>query len=121
MALNGIGGGDAGSALERFQRIRDSAKKKLEGEDRQADIAGLVKRKQAELGVGSGAAAAGNGASARPAAERPATGQVAGNAVNQAPAAGAAGAVSASAYGRAGGLEKPDPKPRLGRFVDFMA
>lgn len=122
MALNGIGGGDAGSALERFQRIRDSAKKKLEVEDRQSDLAGLVKRKQAELGVGNGASGLGNGTSVRPAAERSTPAAVSASA-NMAPAAGAgaAGAASASAYGRAGGLEKPDPKPRLGRFVDFMA
>lgn len=119
MALNGIGGGDAGSALERFQRIRDSAKKKLEVEDRQSDLAGLVKRKQAELGIG-------NGAAARPSAERippggPAAAPASGKMAPGAGAGTASTSASTSAYGRAGGLDRPDPKPSLGRFVDFMA
>jgi hypothetical protein len=108
MPLDGIGGGDAGSALERFQRIRDSARKKLEGADRQANLADLVRRKQSELGAGSGVAS-------RSPADRVAPGP----ALTQGAQAG--GAQPAAAYGRAGGLEKPDPKPRLGRFVDFMA
>lgn len=108
MALEGVGRGDAGSALERFQRIRDSARKKLEGADRQADLADLVRRKQAEIGAGSGIA------SGSP-AERIQSGPEA------KPAAQPGVVRSSSAYGRAGGVDNPDPKPRLGRFVDFMA
>lgn len=111
MALNGIGGGDAGSALERFQALRDSAKKKLAGEDGQAGLAELIKRKQAELGAGI---------ASRPSAERippkpdalPASG-----ASGQA----ARGAAISGAYGRGGAAAKQDPKPTLGRHVDFMA
>jgi hypothetical protein len=103
MALNGIGGGDAGSALERFQALRDSAKKKLAGEDSQAGLAELIKRKQSELGAGG--ATAGN--AARTSAER-------------IPSKPAAPPVS-GAYGRSGIPQKQDPKPTLGRHVDFMA
>jgi hypothetical protein len=121
MALNGVGGGDAGSALERFQAIRDSAKKKLAGADGQASLADLIKRKQSELGTGSGAAASAAGLAARTSAERipskPAAPPIPGNAAP----AGAQGATGSSAYGRSGGLQKQDPKPTLGRHVDFMA
>ncbi|MEO7427502.1 MAG: hypothetical protein ABI036_20115 [Fibrobacteria bacterium] len=105
MALNGIGGGDAGSALERFQAIRDSAKKKLEGGDGASGLAELIKRKQLELGDG--------GINNRSAAER----------IPPRPAAIASAASGATGpgYGRAGGAQKQDSKPTLGRHVDFMA
>jgi hypothetical protein len=123
MALNGIGGGDAGSALDRFQALRDSAKKKLAGADGQTSLADLIKRKQAELGTAATGASATTGASpagfaARTSAERipskPDAVPFPGN-----PAS--AGTTGSVAYGRSGGLQKQDPKPTLGRHVDFMA
>lgn len=108
MALDGIGSGDAGSALERFQRIRDSARKKLEGEERQAGLTELVRRKQSEIGAGGGIAPRSPAERVQPAPEAK-------------PAVRAAMGQSVSAYGRAGGADNPDPKPKLGRFVDFMA
>ncbi|MDB5050685.1 MAG: hypothetical protein JWO30_3756 [Fibrobacteres bacterium] len=117
MALNGIGGGDAGSALDRFQALRDSAKKKLAGADGQTSLADLIKRKQAELGTAATGASA-TGFAARTSAERipskPAAAPFPGN-----PAS--AGTTGSAAYGRSGGIQKQDPKPTLGRHVDFMA
>lgn len=96
MAVGGIGGEGAAS-LDRFQQIRDLARKRMEdppatrGDDSRARAADLLKRKQAELGQGI--------------ADRPRQALVAGTA----------------AYGRAGGTEKADPKPRLGRYIDLTA
>lgn len=97
MAVGGIGG-EGASPLDRFQQIRDLARKRMDeppatgGGDSRARAADLLKRKQAELGQGI--------------ADRPR------------PAAGTTGV---SAYGRAGGTEKADPKPRLGRYIDLTA
>ena len=113
MALNGIGGGDAGSALERFQALRDSAKKKLDGAESQTSLADLIKRKQAELNNG-GASAARTSAERIP--PKPAAPAASGN-----PFSAGAGLLGSSAYGRTGGIQKQDPKPTLGRHVDFMA
>jgi hypothetical protein len=118
MALKGVGG-DAGSALERFQALRDSAKKKLEVSDEKTNLADLIKRKQAELGTASVTPA-------RTSAERippqpaaaPASPAFQGGA---SPAGGARGAPIPGAYGRAGAPEKQDTRPILGRHVDFMA
>ncbi len=107
MALNGIGGG--AGALERFQAIRDLAKKKLEGADSQTNLADLIKRKQLELGTGI---------AARPTAERIPPGQAASAAPGNAASAALLGPAG---YGRSGSLQKQDPKPTLGRHVDFMA
>ena len=121
MALSGIGGGDAGSALERFQAIRDSAKKKLEGGDAASGLAELIKRKQLELGDG--------GIKNRSAAERipPRPAAIASAARNASAASASAASPAAfgptgpAGYGRAGGAQKQDSKPTLGRHVDFMA
>jgi hypothetical protein len=112
MALNGVGGGDAGSALERFQALRDSAKKKLEVSDDKTNLADLIKRKQAELGTGALAA--------RTSAERIPSKPAAAPA-SSAFGGGAPGATISGAYGRAGAPEKQDARPILGRHVDFMA
>ncbi|HKP96601.1 MAG TPA: hypothetical protein VJ385_12655 [Fibrobacteria bacterium] len=117
MALNGIGGGDVGSALERFQALRDSAKKKLAGEDGQAGLAELIRRKQSELGAGSGIAAR---ASAERIPPKPAAAPVPGFPAPSG-ARGAGGAPVSGAYGRSGIPRQQDPKPTLGRHVDFMA
>lgn len=111
MALNGIGGGNAG-ALERFQAIRDLAKKKLEGADGQTNLAELIKRKQMELGTGGGAAA-------RIPAERILPGPAAPPAVPG--NAASAALLGPSGYGRSGGMQKQTPKPTLGQNIDFMA
>jgi hypothetical protein len=121
MALNGVGGSDAGSALERFQAIRDSAKKKIEGADGQSSLAELIKRKQLQLGTVPGAAAR------NPAERIPSGSASAAPAPNKAAAAlfGAGspgqGPGGVTGYGRSGGSQKQDTKPTLGRHVDFMA
>jgi hypothetical protein len=110
MAVNGIGGGDAGSALERFQAIRDSARKKIEGGDGQANLAELIRRKQAELGASGVAAQKGTERiPAQPAA------------IASGSAAEALLGLTGPGYGRSGSAQKQDPKPTLGRHVDFMA
>jgi hypothetical protein len=131
MALDGIGGG---SPLERFQAIRDSAKKKIETTDGQANLADLIKRKQAQLSgkmeVGGGASSPASGNAAKASAERIRPGLGAANgafgaAVNNNPgnavSAGAQGIPGPSGYGRAGALQKQESRPTLGRHVDFMA
>lgn len=116
MALSGIGNGSAGDgkALDRFQQIRGAAQKKLEGADKQTDLAELIQRKQRQLGAGALPATA-----ARTSAERilpePSAGPV-----NHRAAAQAAPAPS-SAYGRSGTVNKQDAAPRLGQYVDFRA
>jgi hypothetical protein len=130
MALEGIGNG-GGSALERFQALRDSAKKKIDVGEGRADLAELIKRKQAQMGAGGSASAPVPGNAAKTLAGRILSGL---GAANQAPTTGAAlGALAAngnaaaaapsgpSAYGRSGGLQKQDSRPTLGRHVDFMA
>lgn len=106
MALQGIGNG--ASPLDRFQQVRDLAKKKLDADENRTRLADLLKRKQAELGHGL--------APDRPQAaarrfETPAAGALPGGA--------AAGGLAA--YGRAGAMEKPDPRPGLGRRIDLTA
>lgn len=110
MALSGIGsGGD--SALDRFQQLRGAAQKKLEGAEKQVDLAELIRRKQEQLGAGKAPATA-----ARTSAERILPGPSAGPA-NNAEAAQAPSAV----YGRQGVARKQDAAPRLGQYVDFRA
>ncbi len=108
MALNGIGGNGAGSALDRFQALRDAAKQKIEGADNRTRLAEMLKQKQSELGVGKGLAA-------KPQTER--IPSAASAAVFSAPQA----INGSSSYGRAGAMEKPDPQPKLGRYIDFRA
>jgi len=114
MALTGIGGNGSGngSPLDRFQKLRDSAQKKLESADRQSGLADLIQRKQKQLGAG---AAAPN--EARSPAERipPVPGLLAG------PSGPAAPASPSAVYGRSGAAQRQDAAPRLGRYVDFTA
>ena len=130
MALDGIGGG---SPLERFQAIRDSAKKKIEGTDGQANLADLIKRKQAQMNgangaggkmeVGGGASSPASGNAAKASAERirPGLGAAVQNVSGNAAPAGAQGVTGPTGYGRAGALQKQESRPTLGRHVDFMA
>jgi hypothetical protein len=133
MALEGIGNG-AGSALERFQALRDSAKKKIDVGEGRADLAELIKRKQAQMGAGGSASAPVPANAAKALAGRILSGLAPLGAAANAPASAAAfGAQAAggnaasaapsapSAYGRSGGLQKQDSRPTLGRHVDFMA
>lgn len=140
MALDGIGNG-AGSALERFQALRDSAKKKIDIGEGQTNLAELIKRKQAQMGAGGSASAPVPGNAAKALAGRilsglaplsggAANGKVAANAMSSLAALGAqaaggnaatAGTSGPSAYGRSGGLQKQETRPTLGRHVDFMA
>jgi len=120
MDLSGIGGNGAGagSALDKFQKLRDAAQKKLDGADRQAGLAELIQRKQKQLGTG-GASPASTGSQA----ERIPPGPVAPGKAGDAGAgrnAGPAAPISA-AYGRSGAPRKQDAAPRLGRYVDFLA
>jgi hypothetical protein len=129
MALDGIGGG---SPLERFQAIRDSAKKKIEGADGQANLADLIKRKQAQLAgaqgaggkmeVGGGASSPASGNAAKASAERirPGLGAAVQDFGSSA-SAGSRGIPGPTGYGRAGALQKQESRPTLGRHVDFMA
>lgn len=110
MALNGIGAG--AGALERFQAIRDLAKKKLEEADGQTNLADLIKRKQLEFGTGI---------AARPTAERIPPGQVVSAFPGNAASAALLGPAGPAGYGRSGSLQKQNPKPTLGRHIDFMA
>jgi hypothetical protein len=111
MALTGIGS-QGGSPLEKFQQARDLARKKLDGEDSRAKLAELLSRKQAEIG---GVSAKPKPAPAEQRAKASAIFPGLTGADAKPPVAGPAG------YGRAGATEKPDPKPKLGRYVDFMA
>lgn len=121
MALGGIG---EGSALDRFQQVRDLAKKKLDaasspfGDDPRARAAELLRKKQAELGQGvapdrpqaaMGAAAPRQAGAPAAKMEFPRSGSI------------PAGTGGMAAYGRAGGTERPDPKPSLGRYIDLTA
>ena len=51
MALQSIGGSSAASALEKFQAIRDSAKKRMDGADTRVRLTDLVQQKQVQLGL----------------------------------------------------------------------
>lgn len=113
MAVSGVGSG-GGNALDRFQQLRGAAQKKLEGADRQTDLAELIRRKQEQLGAGKTPASA-----ARSSAERILPEPAAGPANNGA-AAQAASAPSA-VYGRQGVAARQDAAPRLGQYVDFRA
>lgn len=126
MAVGGIGGEGAAS-LDRFQQIRDLARKRMEdppatrGDDSRARAADLLKRKQAELGQGiadrPGQAAASASAGGTAAAGAVAAAKIGFSRAGTIPA----GTTAVSAYGRAGGTEKADPKPRLGRYIDLTA
>lgn len=118
MALSGIGGNGGGSALDRFQKLRDAAQKKLESSERQAGLAELIQRKQRQLGAGAAIPEP-----AKSQAERipPGLGGLGGSAARaNAEASGGTPGVS-PAYGRSGAPRKQDAAPRLGRYVDFMA
>ncbi len=126
MALTGIGGNGAGggSPLDRFQKLRDSAQKKMESADRQSGLAGLIQRKQQQLGTGAAAPQA-----ARSPAERilPGPGLAGGSAAAGSGAAADAAARAglpappSAAYGRSGTARQQDAAPRLGQYVDFRA
>jgi hypothetical protein len=137
MALDGIGGG---SPLERFQAIRDSAKKKIETTDGQANLADLIKRKQAQMNAtgaaggkmeaGGGASSPASGNAAKASAERIRPGLGAANGAQGAAVTNSAGGAASAGsqvisgptgYGRAGALQKQESRPTLGRHVDFMA
>ena len=115
MALDGIGNG-AGSALERFQRMRDLAQKKLDAPGK-PDITELIQRKQKEMGAGASAP----GAAARISAERILPKPAATPDNNSAAAAFGAANAPSSVYGRSGAAKKQDAAPRLGQYVDFLA
>jgi len=131
MGLNGIGGNGTGggSPLDRFQKLRDSAQKKMESADRQSGLAGLIQRKQQQLGQGASAPGAAAPQAARSPAERilPGPGLAAGSAAAgsgaAADAAARAGlpAAPSAAYGRSGTARQQDAAPRLGQYVDFRA
>ena len=91
MALQGISGTGAAAALEKFQAIRDIAKKRMEGGDSRIRLTDLVQKKQLEMGL------------------------------EQASPGGSAVSSVSAVYGRAGAAEKPDPHPKLGRYIDFRA
>jgi len=131
MGLSGIGGNGTGggSPLDRFQKLRDSAQKKMESADRQSGLAGLIQRKQQQLGTGASAPEA-----ARSPAERilpgPAAPGIAGAERQSANGFGAAADAAAragspaqpsAAYGRSGSARQQDAAPRLGQYVDFRA
>lgn len=114
MDAPGIGGG---SPLDRFQQIRDLARKKIEasspsrGDDNRARLADLLRKKQAELGPGI-------------ALDRPRSASRAAEA--REPEASSDGAAPAgtgglSGYGRAGGVERKQGGPVLGRYIDLTA
>jgi hypothetical protein len=112
MALGGIGEG-GGSPLDRFQQIRDLAKRKLDAEDSRTKLAEVLKRKQAQLG---------GLAPDRPNGPHGPQGpQAAGRGQAAAAAGGIAAAGGLSAYGRANAAGKPDPRPGLGRHIDLTA
>jgi hypothetical protein len=137
MALTGIGNGaGGGSPLDRFQKLRDAAQKKLETTDRQAGLADLIQRKQKQLGAGDASPdtarsqaeriPAGPGFKTAPAAPGlsagPATGSgAAADAAARARLGDPAGLPAPAAYGRTGAARKQDTAPRLGRYVDFLA
>jgi hypothetical protein len=117
MALTGIGA-QGGSPLEKFQQARNMARKKIDGEDGKAKLAELLARKQAELGGELGGAAKPQAAPMRP----PSAARSSAAAIF--PGLGGdpdSGVTAPAGYGRKGSIEKQDPKPKLGRYVDFMA
>jgi len=109
MSLAGIGK-DGASPLERFQQARDVARKKLEGDDSRFRLADILQRKKTELG--------GNSAQAARFPVRP---QAQASIEETAAKAEAPEIKEPRAYGRGGAVNRPDPKPVLGRHVDFMA
>ncbi len=140
MALNGMNGVSGGSPLDRFQAIRDSAKKKIDTGEGQANLADLIKRKQAQLGKAPDATGTAKGTAPtagsafKALAERilpgfgaslagasAANGSIAAGLSAQGGSGNAAGLNGPSGYGRSGGLQKQDSRPTLGRHVDFMA
>ena len=116
MALDKIGGG--GSALERFQQLRDAAQKKLDVPEK-TDWAALIARKQKEMGTGvSGNAVP--AVTARNSVERILP-KPAATPDNKSAAAAFGTAVPSAVYGRSGTAKKQDAAPRLGQYVDFLA
>lgn len=112
---NGVGGASgvlSASALDKFQQIRDLAKKKLDGVDNRTKLSDLLIQKKAEF----------SGVKVPPQKMvSTAADFLSGNKVRTEFKAANGGQGVSSAYGRAGGLEKTDTKPKLGRFVDFTA
>ncbi len=101
------------NALEKFQAIRDQAKKKIDGDDNRIKLADLLKQKQNEFKAGA------------PSKADDLVGMVEKfkndlGALSSS-SKGLMGAQAFSGYGRAGATEKSDPKPMLGRYIDFMA
>src|SRR5688500_5352449 len=98
MAAQGITPGGA-SPLDRFQQIRDLARKKIDGDENRTRLADLLRKKQAERGRGA-------------ALDRPQAAPRAAAAHGMEPPAGGiapallGGAGGPAAYGRAGGLER---------------
>jgi predicted ATPase len=126
MALTGIGGNGAGggSPLDKFQKLRDSAQKKLESADRQGGLAELIQRKQKQLGGGASSPDAARSSAERippgPGLKQASAASIFGAAADAAAKAGQAAAPSA-AYGRSGATSRQDAAPRLGQYVDFRA
>ncbi len=129
MALDKIGGG--GSALARFQQMRDAAQKKLEVPEK-PDWAAVIARKQKELGTGASAPAGAGGNAAPAVAARISEERIPPKPVatpdnkSAAAAFGAAAKAASTAapsavYGRSGSAKKQDAAPRLGQYVDFLA
>lgn len=119
MAAQGINPGGA-SPLDRFQQIRDLARKKIDassstrGDENRARLADLLKRKQAELGQGT--------ALDRPhSAPRAAAAHRMENTAGGIDPAGSGGAGGPAAYGRAGGMERKPAGQGLGRYIDLTA
>ncbi len=111
---NGSGAGmDALVGLEKFQAIRDLAKKKMDGTDNRFRLEDLLKQKHADLGLDS--VKKPDVPFTKPVGKINSRHNVAGN------SAAAKGLQALMNYGKAGSSEKPDPKPKLGRYVDFMA
>lgn len=121
MSVNRIGGNGKGSGpgmdalvgLEKFQAIRDLAKKKMDGTDTRFRLEDLLKQKHAALGLDS--IKKPEVPFTKPAGKIQTGHNVSGN------AAATTGLQALMNYGKAGSNEKPDPKPKLGRYVDFMA
>ncbi|MBW8887749.1 MAG: hypothetical protein JF616_08330 [Fibrobacteres bacterium] len=130
MGIAGVGGNGTGggSPLDRFQQLRDSAQKKMESADRQSGLAGLIQRKQQQLGTGASAPEAARSPAERilPGPAAPGIAGAAGQAANGPAAADAAAraglaAPPSAAYGRSGSARQQDAAPRLGQYVDFRA
>ena len=109
MAVIKAGGGEGASPLEKFQQLRDLAKKKLDGEESRAKLSDLVRRKQELLGMPGAAQAAASAGAKRAEADG-----------ESARPTGTARPPGTAGYGRSGAPGRADPKPGLGRFIDIM-